>query len=506
MNRLLLMSIICAAWLTQSPQALSQASGKIEIDFVDEQTLESLTCRVRIVGSDGRQLRGRGVLYEQGWNLVEGRLNFVGRRGDYQYQAFHGPQFAPASGGFTLDRNAVGQDTVRLPRHADLASEGWYGGDLLAHLPPEELLRWLPAEDLRMAVTPASGTGRSQIHSSREPQVEPTPWVETDSYRDDRRGSGITLHHWQPPAEVPEDLPSSRLIVMAKQAERSPEQRPVHVEIQRLWARDVPIWLASQQIDSIQLLSNHLAYDGSPSEQAELLVDPEPGRFLGPRRAGRVVEAIYWRVLEAGLRIPPSAGSGFGKSSSPLGYNRVYVQAEEDGAQAWWAGLRAGRTFVTSGPLLRASVNGEYPGHVFTTPAGSSLELDIALTLTVADPVEYLDVIFNGRTLYQARLDEFARQGAKIPLQEVSESGWLLIRVVTEREHTYRIASTAPYYIEVGGKRRISRKAIEFFQDWLGAAENELAQQSDAAVSQAEPYLRSAKHFWDRQAAVATAE
>ena len=31
----------------------------------------------------------------------------------------------------------------------------------------------------------------------------------------------------------------------------------------------------------------------------------------------------------------------------------------------WWAGLKAGRSFVTNGPLLVVKADGHLPGHVF---------------------------------------------------------------------------------------------------------------------------------------------
>ncbi|MEZ6074696.1 MAG: hypothetical protein R3C56_03190 [Pirellulaceae bacterium] len=132
--------------------------------------------------------------------------------------------------------------------------------------------------------------------------------------------------------------------------------------------------------------------------------------------------------------------------------------------------------------------------------------MDIALTLTVADPVEYLEVVYNGGTLYRARLDEYARQAGKIPPQTVRESGWLLIRVVTERDQTYRIASTAPYYIEIGGRPRISARAVAFFQSWLEKSAAQINQQGEPLRQAAGQYLATARSFWSDRAEGATAE
>lgn len=491
----------------------AQSTGRVEVDLLEQGTEEPLVCRVKILDANGRELRAAGGLFQSGWNLVESPLAFRGKPGDYTYQVFHGPQFSSGSGGFTLDKKSEGYDVLRLPRHAQLRDESWIGGDLAAYHSTESTWRWLAAEDLDMAVV---------LHENPKRTSEALPdensrWVEESSFLDDRAGSGLVFHHWMPPAPVPASLPSSRLLVMAKSpvqhepinppSDSSPltssaveNELPVHAEIQKLWARDVPIWLASERVDSIQILSTHLTPDGQGATKFSPIVDPDPGRFRGERGPGRLVEYIYWNVLEAGLRIPPSAGSGFGKINSPLGYNRVYAQVASGTRAAWWQAIQAGRSFVTSGPLLRATVNDQPPGAVFREEGLSGetqIHLNIALTLTVSDPVEYLDVIFNGKTLYQARLDEYAKQGGRIPPLSVDQSGWLLIRVVTERDNTYRIATTAPYYCEVGEQVRISKQAVEFFQTWLEKSAEQIAGTEQAEASG--PYIHAARNFWEQR-------
>lgn len=481
----------CSAW------ANAQGTGTVEIEFVEKDQDETLPCRVQVLDAKGRPMRARGGLFQSGWNLIESSLLFKGRPGDYTYKAWHGPQFAAGSGGFTLDKKSNGYDLVELPRHADLEQEGWYGGDLLSLVSAEKTLRWLGAEDLQMAVAV-----RDRFSETLPPvKTNEIKWVDNSSYWDHRPGSGLIVHHWHPPAEVPAELPSTRLLVMAKKQGQDgsytqSSQPPVHAEIQRLWARDVPIWLASQHIDSVQVLSEHLTLDGKAPKVVPV-VDPDPGRFRGALGPGRLVEYLYWQILESGLRIPPSAGSGFGRNGSPLGYNRVYVSHGSRTSGSWWKALQAGTTFVTNGPLLRVRVNEQLPGSVFTATAGQSVELDIALILTVADPVEYLEVVFNGQSLYRARLDEYAKQGGKIPRLSVQESGWLIVRVVTERAHTYRFAMTAPYYIEIGDTPRISRQAIEFFRTWLEKSAEQISASPQATTGK--PYVLAARKYWSQR-------
>ncbi|MCR9296717.1 MAG: hypothetical protein NXI32_28755 [bacterium] len=503
-----------ATWLTftaawPAASARGQTAGTVEIDVLDQTSEEPLTCRVRILDARGRPQRARGAILESGWNLLESPMVFRGRPGDYRYQVSRGPEYAAGHGEFTLDKGSLGNDVLRLPRHADLSAEGWVGGDLGCQLAPAQASRWLEAEGLAMT---ACLTESLAAHSNN-PLLGGAQWVEDDSYWDQREGSGLVFHHWMPPAEVPPSVPSSRLLIMAKETPdtsasatgemEAADALPVHIEIQKLWARDLPMWLASDRVDSIQLLGMHLRPEEEPAPTIRPLIEPDPGRFRGPRAAGQMVEALYWRVLESGLRIPPTAGSGFGKAPTHLGYNRVYAAVASDTRADWWRAVRQGRSFVSSGPLLRVLINEQPPGAIFAADVGQSVALDVALTLTVSDPVDYLDVIFNGRTLYQARLDEYAKQGGRIPRLSVDESGWLVVRVVTGIEDTYRIASTAPFYVEIDGQPRISRAACEFFQSWLEAAAEQIAgsQQAESAL----PFVQAARKFWERRLSAANA-
>ena len=525
----------CGLWLAaDSRPAWCQAT--MTIDIVDEKDGEPIPCRIELRDAKGRPKKIRGTLNVPPWSIVDGQFIFRARQGDYEFEVTRGPEYAKVSGGFTLDRDGEGSDVVRLPRYADMASEGWFAGDLLAAVSIEDTGRWLPAEALHMASvfgksntvsqaqlpatasaaaaardgssasqkddTAITAAGALQPPASRAETFAGGRWCNVGSYYDDRAGSGLILHHWLPPARVPETVPSGRLLTMAKQ------QGGTHAEIARLWADDAPIWLASGRIDSIQILSEHVTRDGRTPIKLSDMFHPEPNLFKGPRGPGRLVENLYWRVLETGLRIPPSAGSGAGRSTSPLGYNRVYVALPDGGPSdvMWWDALRQGRSFVTNGPLLRATVNSQLPGHTFRMFEGEKLMLDVALTLTVADPVEYVDVVFNGEAIYHARLDEYAKQGGKIPALPITQSGWLLIRVVTQHEASYRFATTAPYYVELDGKPRISRSACEMFLNWLEHSTAQRKKANPDAATAAAPYTSAALRFWRERCELANSD
>ena len=90
------------------------------------------------------------------------------------------------------------------------------------------------------------------------------------------------------------------------------------------------------------------------------------------------------------------------------------------------------------------------------------------------DRVTYLEIVRDGRVENEVRLDKWKEMGGKLPPVKFTESGWFLVRAVTEQSKTYRYAMTAPYYVEIGEERRISRASAQFFVDWCHARQKML--------------------------------
>jgi hypothetical protein len=65
-------------------------------------------------------------------------------------------------------------------------------------------------------------------------------------------------------------------------------------------------------------------------------------------------EDSFYRYLNAGLRVPFSTGTDW----FMYDFSRCYARVEgELTPETWLAALRAGRTFITNGPLLEFRVN-----------------------------------------------------------------------------------------------------------------------------------------------------
>ena len=74
----------------------------------------------------------------------------------------------------------------------------------------------------------------------------------------------------------------------------------------------------------------------------------------------------YSALLDCGFRLRTAAGTASGVHPVPLGFGRVYARLHGGfDAGAWLRGLDAGRSFVTTGPMLFVRLDGHDPGHRF---------------------------------------------------------------------------------------------------------------------------------------------
>ena len=262
------------------------------------------------------------------------------RVGQYTFDLEAGPEYRTQQGHFEIERHA--EDTKRIEMHpfADLAKEGWYGGDLDVERRAVDLPLAMRSESLAY-VPNRDDDGRERARGG-------AAWCLACRSRSTSKGKT-----------------SLEILREAKAA-------GAHVVARTPFAWDLPVWLASGELDAIELIHHHALRDG--------VVDNEDdGRprdktfFPGRNGNGRWSETVYYHVLNCGLRIPPAAGSGSGTNDSPVGTNRVYVYCgDEFSPERWWEGLEAGRVFVTNGPLLRPMVEGQPPGYVFHQDGGSA--------------------------------------------------------------------------------------------------------------------------------------
>ncbi len=506
----ILLPVLCG----EGELAWAARGGELTLRIVDAETERPIAARMHLKTTRGKSIRPPKVPYWHDHFVVDGQITLELSRGQYVFDLECGLEYKTRQGHFRIDRDAQDEKVIVMHRFANLASEGWYAADLhverkskLQRSSPflDQLLR---AEGLHVLpmVTWSNVRGKSLRRlptSEAEMASAGGRFYSLTAGRDARKGGALLFFRLQSPLDLSQAAdaypPSSQSLVMAKQ------QAAAHVAAEAPFWWDFPVWLASRRLDSVVIAGSHLQRDGVQDDEAwgrarnRLLFPPPHGN-------GRWAEVIYYRVLESGLRIPPSAASGSGVAPNPVGYNRVYVHC---GSQLtydqFWKNLAQGKVFVTNGPLLRTTVEGKIPGHVFPATAGQQRNFQIGLTLSTREPIDYLEIVKNGEPIHQVRLAELAKAGGRLPEVTFEQSGWFLVRAVTNAQQTYRYATTGPYYVEFDGRPRISRQAAEFFLDWTEQQAQQTQLADDQQQRDAMRYLRSARTFWQQRLEQATA-
>jgi hypothetical protein len=463
------------------PGQAAKVDGNLTLSVVDSQSGAPLAVRMQLRDGRGRpvSVRGREVVTTGDSLVFEGHLTLELRKGKYTFDLEAGPEFHTRQGHFVVDRHAEDSKEISLTRKVNMHEEGWWAGDLDVWHPLDDMQLLMRAEhvDLVPLLRQQNVRGKCTVLKDRR-RTSPSeltaplygPWAVLDRCR----GGGLLLFGQTVAPDVcgrKADAPSLPLVSQADTAEGK-------VVAMTPFAWDLPIWLASGKLDAIAILHRHALRGGTVDNEAWGKVRDKTF-FPGKLGNGRWSEAIYQHVLNCGLRVPPAAGSGAGTNGNPLGTNRVYVycgnrfsQGASFSRELWWQGLQRGQVLVTNGPLLRVQVEGHPPGHVFQVDRGRTREFQIGLKLTfyLKWPVEYLEIVKDGQVEYEVRLDDLARRQGRLPVLKFDESGWFLVRAVTSETRTYQFASTGPYYVEADYGRRISRKSVRFFLDWLDEA------------------------------------
>lgn len=137
--------------------------------------------------------------------------------------------------------------------------------------------------------------------------------------------------------------------------------------------------------------------------------------------------------------------------SDTYGRPRTYVHVEgELTVEKWFAGLKAGRAFVTYGPLVNFTAQGgsARPGDTVVLSAGQEIRLQAELFVSPREGPRTLNlaqIIRNGTVLREFALD--GKTQATITLSDVpGKSSWYVVRVVASDGDQ---AWTNPIWVEV---------------------------------------------------------
>jgi len=197
----------------------------------------------------------------------------------------------------------------------------------------------------------------------------------------------------------------------------------------------------------------------------------------------------YYRVLNAGMRI--ALGNGSDHPARIAGCARTYVRQEDPASYAEWIdGVRAARTFTTSGPLLFLDVNGVDVGDELQVAAGDVLR--ITARAWSRRPIGRLQVVVDGEVAGEAVLP--GREGGVALELPATRSGWVVARCSRTPNFSAifepDVAHTSAVYVVVDGRpilrpeaaRTLARQLRHHAQYIRDEARFENDQQREAAA------------------------
>ena len=173
----------------------------------------------------------------------------------------------------------------------------------------------------------------------------------------------------------------------------------------------------------------------------------------------------YYRLLNCGYRLPASSGTDWWIYD----HNRVFVQVEGPFQyDSWIQGLRAGRTFVSNGPLLELTVNGKGPGALVQ----ASEPLQVKAKAISRLPFDRLEIVHDGAVV--AEQSAVHRREATLEREiPIERGGWIAARVASDaRTHAGGtvFAHTSPVYCRVAGTPFRRAESLGAFVDEVDAS------------------------------------
>jgi hypothetical protein len=504
---------------------------------VDADTGEALPCRLYLRGQDGTWYfpksadpKGNVVVYQRERKDVSGcaemhvclsahPFTIDLKPGKYTMVIERGKAYLPFKGEVTIGNQPL-ERTFQLQRWIDLEKLGWYSGDTHVHRELADLPTLLPAEDLNVAfpltcwVRKAHESPKANA-SEAVRKLDPRPVFVDKTHVYYPLNTEYELFHVD---EKPHTLGAFFVLNHRSILDlATPPVRPVAEQARKegaLLELDKHNWPWSMMIvpimnvDLFELANNHVwrtefAFTNWGEREAEFMKVERNDKGWTERGWLEFGFRTYYTLLNCGYRLRPTAGTASGVHPVPLGFGRVYVHLPvRFDYDTWIAGLDRGESFVTTGPLLFAQLDGKGPGK--PRPAKSGDKVRLHGTVSGPMPLERIEVVSDGavvRTLTPQNVKR-AKGGFDSTFDEcfsIDQTTWIAVRCFEKRpDGRVRFAHSAPFHLDVEGKPLLPRRAeVEYL---IGRVEAELKRNADVLPPAALDEYRAALKIYQAKA------
>jgi hypothetical protein len=452
---------------------------QVHVRVNDAATGKPTPCRVRFTDAAGKYYAPHGRLTEfatdmgvdvggnvlvggQAFASIDGSCEILLPPGLIHVAVSKGPEYAPLQ---TEVQLVAGKLALRLElrRWIDMRAEGWWSGDTRAHfLTPHAALLEAAAEDVAVVNLLAQ---------------ECLAWG--DQGRQYPAISNVLAFSGQQPAV---ECPGHLVVVNTMNYHHHLgcllllNCHRVVYPLTTAGPNDFDNWLLADWCDQCHRKAGLVVGngffdhdDGLPP--GELLADLILGKIDALQANGgldnpaadaalgqeSLLTPWYW-LLDHGLRVPLVGGSCKDDNLTHLGSMRTYARLQEGQPftyKNWIEAVRAGRTFVTTGPMLTLTVDGQDPGAVLAVAGKDAVRVRAEARSWTA--FERLEVVGNHQVIASA-----TAQGS--PCSAVLEAdiaplqgGWLVARcwgAWDNAQEGWTAAQTSPVYFATAGPVR----------------------------------------------------
>ena len=372
---------------------------------------------------------------------VDGSYEAAVPAGTYQLVASKGPEYRVYGGTLDVKEGQTTSTTVTLQRYIDQPSRGWYSGDDHLHLmrtETEDAAVWghVAAED---------------VHVGNLLEM----------------GNIVTTHFRQPAwGKAGRFLHDGHMIASGQEDPRTTQrghtihhnlQRPIHQPADQYFSYH-DVFEESHRQGGV---SGYAHYGRSFNGRRGLALDVPFNLvdFVEVLQGGRLITDNWYSFFNLGFKVNPAAGSDFPYFGPSLpGVERYYVKLDGPfDPDAWYAAFKAGRVFVTNGPVLDFTINGQGMGSEVRVSRGTRLDVSALAQLNPdMDRLGRIELVAHGEVI--ATVPANGRD--RVELDEAltaEESMWLAVRVFGEHEVPEQgpleryaaLAHSAPIYVIV---------------------------------------------------------
>lgn len=409
---------------------------------------------------------GRYVSY------VDGRYAAAVPPGSYDLVIVKGPEYRLLHRKLEIRSGAQTDISVQLERWVDMPARGWYSGDDHIHVarPDQSLnpqiLAFTSAEDIhvanlvQMTNVGSSGNFRQYAFGPEGHYVEGHHALVSgqESPRSSHRGHTLGLN-------------TAELVI-------SQEEYFIYDRVARKVREQGGLWGYA-----------HVAIDAFNVDYG-LALDVPLGvvDFLEVLQMGMLNTAYLYDFLNLGYRLLPAAGSDY-PYIHIAGSERIYAKTGADfSPRAWFAAWQQGRSFVSNGPIIDFSVNGDEDASEYHVGAGEGL----LFTATAAvnpdiDRLVGLELIQHGEIVSAVTSEDGSESLQLSHTLNPTESAWVVLKAYGEDG---RVALTSPVYLYVDGDT----------QTWKPAAVPELARKYMAILTKLSTSVPDLNEDWERAA------